>query len=121
MAKAEQILEIEQHGEVVFVTPIADLRELDYQQIEAAAEQVLKLLEQNDARHVIMDFHKTDYYGSTALAFFVNVWKTVRRHGGHMAFCGVSQHERQILTLTRLDTLWSICDTREEALDAVQG
>jgi anti-anti-sigma factor len=67
-----------------------------------------------------MDFSRTDYYGSTALAFFVNVWKAVRRHQGHMSFCSVSDHERQILSLTRLDTLWSICGTREEALEAVR-
>jgi hypothetical protein len=38
-----------------------------------------------------------------------------------MAFCGVSDHEREILKVTKLDGLWPICDSREEALKAVQG
>jgi hypothetical protein len=38
-----------------------------------------------------------------------------------MAFCGVSDHERDILKVTNLDGLWLICSSREEALKAVQG
>jgi hypothetical protein len=38
-----------------------------------------------------------------------------------MAFCGVSDHEREILKVTNLDGLWPICSSREEALKAVQG
>lgn len=121
MSDAPGIFDIEQLDDEIIVTPKADLREFEFQQIELAAGDVLKLLNSDRARNVIMDFHKTDYYGSTALAFFVSVWKKVRSHGGHMAFCGVSQHEKQILALTRLDTLWSVCDTREQALAAVRG
>jgi hypothetical protein len=30
---------------------------------------------------------------ATALAFFVRIWKRVRRRKGRMAFCNVSDHE----------------------------
>ena len=68
-----------------------------------------------------LDFHKTDYYGSTALGFFVKLWKRVREYIERMAFCGVSDHEREILKVTNLEGLWPICPLREEALKAVQG
>jgi hypothetical protein len=38
-----------------------------------------------------------------------------------MAFCRVSEHEREILQATRLDGLWPVCLSREEALHAVRG
>jgi anti-anti-sigma factor len=120
MAQQPLLFEIEDVGDVLVVTPSADLRELDYQQIEQAGRKVLQTLANNHARSVVMDFRQTDYYGSTALAFFLSVWRAVRSRGGHLAFCHVSEHEMQVLTLMRLDTLWSICDTREEALAAVQ-
>lgn len=113
------VFEIEHVDDVLVVTPNADLRELDYQQIEQAGRKVLQTLAKNEARSVVIDFHRTDYYGSTALAFFLSVWRAVRNRGGHLAFCHVSEHEMQVLTLMRLDTLWSVCDTREEALAAV--
>jgi anti-anti-sigma factor len=69
---------------------------------------------------VVLDFRKTDYYGSTALGFFVKLWKRVRDRDGRMAFCGVSDHEREILRVTHLDGMWPICSSREEAVQAVE-
>lgn len=67
-----------------------------------------------------MDFHKTDYYGSTALGFFVKLLKWVRKRYGRMAFCNVSDHEQEILQVTNFDHSWPICSSRIEALKAVR-
>jgi hypothetical protein len=37
-----------------------------------------------------------------------------------MAFCNVSDHEKEILQITRLDKSWPICASRSEALEAVR-
>ena len=113
------ILPIEQVGDTVVLTPSKDLRELAFEQIEEDANQALQLLDGTHAKNVVLDFCHTDYYGSTALSFFVKLWKRVRNAGGKMAFCNLSVHEREILGITSLDTLWSICDSREEALKLV--
>jgi anti-anti-sigma factor len=111
---------IEREGQTLIVTPRSDLRELDYLQIEEAAKAILNLVGNHTTKNVVLDFQKTDYYGSTALGFFVKLWKQVRDRNGRMAFCGVSDHEREILTVTNLDGLWPICKSREEALKAVE-
>ena len=69
----------------------------------------------------MLDFHKTDYYGSTALGFFLKLWTRARKRNGRMAFCNVSAHEKEILQATRLDHVWPICSSRREALEAVKG
>lgn len=119
MAMTPGIFEIEREGTTIVVTPLADLRELDYQQIEEGAKEVLGLLDGASASNVILDLRRTDYYGSTALGFFLKLWKRVRTRNGHMAFCNVSAHEKEILQITRLDHLWPICSSRKEALHAV--
>jgi len=116
---AANILQIERDGDTIIVTPVVDLSELEYQQIEAGAKDILNLLDQMQVRNVVLDFHKTDYYGSTALGFFLKVWKRVRKGNGRMAFCNVSDHEKEILQITQLDHLWPICTSRIEALKAV--
>ena len=121
MATANGVFEFERMGQTLIVTPLTDLRELDFREIEAGASELLRLLGNDTIKNVVVDFHKTDYYGSTALGFFVKLWKRVRERGGRMAFCGVSDHEREILRITRLDGLWPICPSREEALQAVRG
>jgi len=121
MATDTRGFEVEREGQTLLVTASTDLRELDYPTIEAGARDILHLLGNGTIKNVVLDFHKTDYYGSTALGFFVKLWKRVRECDGRMAFCGVSDHEREILKVTNLDGLWPICSSREEALTAVQG
>jgi anti-anti-sigma regulatory factor len=62
-----------------------------------------------------------DYGGSTALGFFVRLSLAVRDRGGRMAFCNVSEHEREILETTNLDWLCPLCVSRQDALRAVRG
>jgi anti-anti-sigma factor len=114
------LFDVEIEGRTVIVTPVADLRETDFQAIESGAEEVLALLSGVPARNVVVDLRGTDYYGSTALGFFVRLWKRVRSRNGRMAFCNVSEHEREILRVMRLDGLWPVCSSRDEALAAVE-
>jgi len=115
------IFEIEQEDDTIIAVPVVDLRELEYQRIEEGARNILDLLNGTGIKNVVLDFHKTDYYGSTALGFFLKLWKRVRLRNGRMAFCNVSDHEREILQITNLDHVWLICSSRCAALEAVKG
>jgi anti-anti-sigma factor len=121
MAVTKGLYELEQQGETLVVTPTTDLQELRYEEIEGGAGDVLRWLDGGPIRNVVLDFHRTAYYGSTALGFFIKVWKRVRSRGGRMAFCNVSKLEREILQVTKLDGLWPVCASRAEALAAVGG
>jgi anti-anti-sigma factor len=113
------IFEIEQQDDTIIIVPAVDLRELDYQS-EEGARTILDLLNGTGIKNVVMDFHKTDYYGSSALAFFMKLWMRVRKQNGRMAFCNVSAYEKEILQITKLDHLWPICSSRIEALEAIR-
>jgi anti-anti-sigma factor len=115
----ENLFEMDFKGPTLVLTPVADLREFDEQQIETGAAEVLKRFDDGTFRNVVVDFRLTDYFGSTALGFFVQLWGRVRRRGGHMAFCNLSGHEMEILTVAHLMGIWSVCPSREEALAAV--
>src|SRR4249920_2005954 len=100
IATAGEIFGIEQQDETIIVVPALDLRELDYQWIEESARKIFDLLNGTGIKNVVLDFHKTDYYGSTALGFLLKLWKRVRQRNGRMAFCNVSDHEKEILQTT---------------------
>jgi len=116
-----RLFDVERDGDVVVLIPRADLRETDYGDIESGARALLDLVAAPDVKGVVLDFHRTDYYGSTALGFFLRIWKRIGSRGGRMAFCNLSDNEVEILSVTRLDTLWSVCTSREEALKVVRG
>jgi anti-anti-sigma factor len=120
LSRDQKLLREQWYGDTVVITPSADLREFEFDQIEAAAEEILAEVDGGEVRNVVIDFRDTDFYGSTALAFFVKLWKRVKSQGGNLAFCNVSLHEREILEITRLNTLWPLCETLDEALATVR-
>jgi len=115
-----KVFEIERQDDTIIVTPVLDLNEFEFQRIEAGAGPVLRLLEDTHVKNVVVDFHRVDYFGSTALGFFLKLWKRVRKKDGHMAFCNVSEHEKEVLKVTMLDSLWPNYPSREEAMRSVR-
>jgi len=120
MAK-NSVFDFEHDGSILLLIPNTDLRELEFDTLEAGAAEVFNQLDSDATKNVIIDFHKTDYYGSTALAFFVKFWKRVKSRGGNMVFCNVSEHEQEILALTNLTSLWPICHDRQAAIDLINA
>ncbi len=115
-----QLFEIEWAGKTVVLIPKADLSEFAFQQLDVEASEVLQIFDQTAGTSVVIDCRNTDFFGSTALGFFVKLWLRVRKCNGHMAFCNVSEHEKETLHLTKMDSLWSICPSRIEALEVLR-
>jgi anti-anti-sigma regulatory factor len=85
-----ELFETERDGDTLIVVPAVDLRELEYQRIEEGAREVLDSVNRSHIKSVVMDLYKTDDYGSTALGFFVKLWKRISRRSGRMAFCNAA-------------------------------
>jgi anti-anti-sigma factor len=111
------LFEIEREGETIICTPVVNLGVLE--NVEAIAGNVVEVLDDLSIKNLVMDFYKTDYFGSSAIALFVKLRKIVTGRNGCMVFCNLSEHHREILNVTTLDTLWTICATRAEAMKAV--
>ena len=117
--KVNATFHIEHHENTLVLTPLIDLGELESDRILSDGQTALDLLANTVAKNIVIDFEKIDYFGSCALGYFVQLWSRMRHHGGRMALCNLSNKERQVLDVTRLDTLWSICESRDDALRAV--
>jgi len=113
--------EIEPDGETLVVPPPANLGELVFSEGGASASAILSRLSDPGVKNLVLDFHRADYFGTTALGFFVRLWKRARERGGHMAVCNLSGRAREILHLTKMDGLWTVTGSRAEALRAVAG
>ncbi len=116
-----KLFDVELEGETVIVTPLENLGELAFQEIDAGAKEVLDFLNRTKARNVVVDMQWMDYCGSTALGFFLRLLKRVGGRNGRMAFCNVSEHDKEIFRVVHLGGLWPIYFSREEALQAVNG
>jgi stage II sporulation protein AA (anti-sigma F factor antagonist) len=119
MATATRLIEVERRGATLVLTPQQDLRELDYREIEAEGEELLRLADAPAVKNVVVDFSRTDYFGSTALGLLARLWKRVRARGGRLALCNVSAHESEIMEVAGLTSFWPIYPSQEDALAAV--
>lgn len=98
--------------------------ERGYQQLgdRELANQVNRLLQLLDASvsGVVIDLGRTNecptdrLLGPTAA-----LWNRLGKQPGRLALCGLCEHGRQILERTRLDSVWQVCATRDEALSQV--
>ncbi len=69
------------------------------------------------ARKVLVDFARTGYIDSSGLGVLVSLAKRLRDEGGELRLANLNDDLRTLFELTKLDTLFSIFDSRERALD----
>lgn len=80
-------------------------------------ELVREALEAGERKFVI-DFTETGYIDSSGLGALVSISKKVREAGGDLRLAGLNEDLRSLFELTKLDTLFAIADTRDQALAA---
>ena len=80
-------------------------------------QKVLDELERGD-RQFLVDFSRTGYIDSSGLGVLVSLSKKIREHGGELRLANLNEDLKTLFELTKLDTLFQISETREQALDS---
>ena len=70
------------------------------------------------AKKFLIDFARTGYIDSSGLGVLVSLSKKIREQGGDLRLAGLNEDLQTLFELTKLDTLFSIARTPEEALAA---
>lgn len=81
-------------------------------------QKVLDVLE-GGGRKFVIDFHQTGYIDSSGLGVLVSLSKKIREQGGELRLSGLNEDLRTLFELTKLDTLFRITDSKEEALQGI--
>jgi anti-anti-sigma factor len=106
-------------GNTLVVTSTSDAGSLAGEEMAYELTGLLERFESSDLENVVIDLEKSPYFGTSMLQVMTAMWKRVRARGGKMALCRVSETGREVLHVTRFDTLWPICGGRDEALQSV--
>ena len=81
-------------------------------------QKVLEELEGGERKFVV-DFEKTGYIDSSGLGVLVSLSKKIREQGGELRLANLNEDLRTLFELTKLDTLFHIADSRDEALQGL--
>jgi anti-anti-sigma factor len=71
------------------------------------------------ARAVILDFARMEYMNSGGIGLLVTLLVRAQRAGARLMAVGLSDHYRQILSLTRLDEAIEVHDDETTAMAAI--
>lgn len=114
-----QIFDARVEGDTLVVLSLGSAGSLAGDEMAYELTGILDQFEQSELRSAVIDLRNSPYFGTAMLQVMTAIWKRVRARHGKMAVCGVSDTGLEILKVTRFDTLWPICDTQEDALQAV--
>ena len=67
-------------------------------------------------RRLLIDFSRTGYIDSSGLGALVSLSKKIREAGGELRLSGLNEDLRSLFELTKLDTLFAIAETPQQAL-----
>lgn len=100
------------------VTVLEVTRELTLENRDELKRTVRKRLDAGD-RKFVLDFERTGFIDSSGLGVLVSLSKKIREEEGELRLVGLSEELRTTFELTRLDTLFQICDSRSAALGEI--
>ncbi len=78
-------------------------------------QKVLDALE-GGARRFVIDFTQTGYIDSSGLGVLVSLSKKIREQAGELRLAGLNDDLQTLFELTKLDTLFTITRTPQEAI-----
>lgn len=93
------------------------LRERDITAIESS---VMPLIEKADGINLIINFSAVKFLTSSALGLLIRISKKSYENNGKLLLCNIDPKIHQIFEITRLDQVFAIYDTQEQALESIE-
>jgi anti-sigma B factor antagonist len=82
----------------------------------ALRNHIMESLEENKKK-IILDLEKTTYIDSAGVGELTRSFTTVANSGGSLVLLNLTKKSRDLLTLTKLITVFDVFDDEKEALD----
>lgn len=118
---ANEYFQVKRHGDLAVIVPSPEVEHLPDSLIKPAADMLLAPLQSDPPNNLIVDLEGVRYFGSSFIQFLLRCHEVVKRRGSELVLAGVNERIRELLTMTQLDTIWALYDSRAEAMEALAG
>lgn len=72
-------------------------------------------------KNVIINLKEVDWISSTGIGIMIRGYKTVREAGGDLVMVHVGERTQQVFNVLRLEHIFKIMDSEEEAVSYLNG
>jgi anti-sigma B factor antagonist len=94
-----------------------EFSQIDESHIELVSRKMTELVSEMTTSALVLDLTNVEFFGSSFIEATFRTWKRLQaRPGARFALCGLKPYCREVLEITHLDTLWTLCDDRKDAV-----
>lgn len=104
-----------EYTEKATIALLTDEKILKEDDIKALENSLMPLVDQNPGINLIIDFSNVRFFSSAVLGLLIRVSKKIYESGGRLKLCSIDSKIYEIFKITRLDTIFEICDDRQKA------
>jgi anti-anti-sigma factor len=119
--RRQPLFPVEQIGQTLIVTPTISGKMFRYQQLRHEANTLRRKLGHKSINGLVLDLHALDYRGAEVIGAVIALARKMEDVGGRAVLCCAAPQLSDALTKKGLHRLWTIFDTRDEALAAIQS
>jgi anti-sigma B factor antagonist len=105
-------IDIETHGTVTVITPLGDI---DLSKSSQLRNAIHPILEETPSK-IIVDLSHVPYMDSSGVATLIEGLQLSKQANINFCLCALTQGVSSIIELARLDQIFEIVDSKEEAL-----
>ena len=105
----------------ITVVTFVDRKILDAANIQELGDELFALVEQDGHTSLVLDFRTVEFLSSAALNKLIILDKKIKAKRGKLRLCTLKPEIQEVFVITRLNQLFDIKDTVDDALAAFQG
>ncbi len=109
------VLLVEEDPSGVVIASFQVNRVVDEEVVRKLSDELAAIAQMG--RKVVLNFGKVEYLSSSVLGKLITFQKRLRTNGGELRLCCIRPQIYEIFEITRLNTLFDIYPTEEEALE----
>ena len=101
------------------IVQLAERKILDEISITKIGEQINELIAGDEQPKLVVDFANVAHMSSSALGMLITLHKRIREKNGQLRLCCIQPSIYEIFVITRLNEIFQICQSRQEALESI--
>lgn len=113
-------LEVTKEGDVTIVR-FVDRKILDEANIQEIGGELYALAENADVKKLLLNFAHVEFLSSAALGKLITLDKKTKTRGCSLKLCKIKDEILEVFRITRLDRVFDIYGSEEEALNAMSA
>ncbi len=92
---------------------------VDHTTIQSVEQKLAKVVQEGN-RYLVVDLAGLEYISSAGLRVLLTTAKKLKTSGGKIVLCSVKQYVKEILDISGFSSIFPVCASCAEALEAVK-